>query len=126
MLKRSQNLASSIFSTLSEDKTEVVVFSPTDHSQATSLDLGSLSAFRSSPVRNLGVHFDESLKLQKHISSVIGSGFYQLCLLSNIKHFLNVTALEMAVHALITSRLDYCNYLYCVNSKSQINRLQLV
>ncbi len=45
--------------TLNEDKTEVIVFSPTDHSQATSLDLGSLSAFRSSRVRNLGVHFHE-------------------------------------------------------------------
>ncbi len=36
------------FLTLNEDKTEVVVFSPTDHSQTTSLDLGSLSASRSS------------------------------------------------------------------------------
>jgi len=35
---------------LNEDKTEVIVFSPTDHSQATNLDLGSLSAFRSSRV----------------------------------------------------------------------------
>ncbi len=104
--------------TLNEDKTEVTVFSPTDHSQATSLDLGSLSAFRSSRVRNLGVYFDESLKLNKHISSVIGSSFYQLRLLSKIKHFLNVTTLEMAVHAFITSHLDYCNSLYCGISKS--------
>ncbi len=84
---------------LNEDKTEVIVFSPTDHSQATSLDLGSLSAFRSSCVLNLGVHFDDSLKLEKQISSVIDSSFYQLRLLSKIKHFLNVTTSEMAVHA---------------------------
>lgn len=36
--------------TLNEDKTEVIVFSYTDHSQATSLDLGSLLPFRSSRV----------------------------------------------------------------------------
>ncbi|KAI2668349.1 Unconventional myosin-VIIb [Labeo rohita] len=32
----------------------------------------------------------------------------------------------MAVHAFVTSRLDYCNSLYCGISKSQIARLQLV
>ncbi len=104
----------------------MIVFSPTDHSQATSLDLGSLLASRSSRVRNLGVHLDESLKLDKHISSVIGSSFYQLRLLSKIKHFLNATMLETVVHAFITSRLDYCNSLYYGISKSQITRLQLV
>lgn len=114
------------FLILNENKTEVIVFSPTNHSRPTSLDLGSLSAYRSSRVRNLGVLFDESLRLDKHISSVIGSSFYQLRLLSRIKHFLNATALEMAVHAFITSHLDYCNSLYGGISKSQITRLQLV
>ncbi len=32
----------------------------------------------------------------------------------------------MAVHAFVTSRLDYCNSLYCGISKSQIVHLQLV
>ncbi len=32
----------------------------------------------------------------------------------------------MAVHAYITSRLDYCSSLYCGSSKSLIDRLQLV
>ncbi len=104
----------------------MIVFSPTDHSQATNLDLGSLSDFRSSRLWNLGVHFDESIKLDKHLSSVIGSSFHQLRLLSKIKHVLNVKTLEMAVHAFITSRLDYCNSLYCGIAKSQITRLQLV
>ncbi len=34
--------------------------------------------------------------------------------------------LEIAIHALITSRLDYCNSLYLGISKSSIARLQLV
>ncbi len=54
------------------------------------------------------------------------SSFYQPCVLSKIKHFLNATTLEIVVHAFITSRLDYCNSLYCGISKSQITRLQLV
>ncbi len=32
----------------------------------------------------------------------------------------------MAVHAFVTSRLDYCNSLYCGISNCQIARLQLV
>lgn len=71
------------FLSLNEDKTEVIVLSPTDNVQATCLDLGCLSAFRSLHVRNLGVILDKSLKLDKEISSVIGCSFYQLRLRSS-------------------------------------------
>ncbi len=40
---------------LNEDKTEVIVFSPNENSQCISHELESLSIFRSSRVRNLGV-----------------------------------------------------------------------
>ncbi len=66
--------------------------------------LGMFSLSYRPCVRDLGVHFNESFKLDKHISSVVGSSFYQLCLLSKVKHFLNATTLEMAVHAFISSR----------------------
>ena len=111
---------------LNEDKTEVIVFSPNDNTQHISPELESLSAFRSTRVQNLGIIFDQHLKFDRHISSVIGSSFYQLRLLSKIKNFLSPKTLEMAVHAFVTSRLDYCNSLYCGISKSQIARLQLV
>ncbi len=111
---------------LNEDKTEVIVFGPNENSQCISPELESLSVFRSSRVRNLGVLVDQHLKFDKHISSVIGSSFYQLRLLSKIKHFLTPKTLEIAVHAFVTSRLDYCNSLYCGISKCQIAHLQLV
>ncbi len=91
---------------LNEDKTEVIVFGPNENSQYISPELESLSVFRSSRVRNLGVLVDQHLKFDKYISSVIGSSFYQLRLLSKIKHFLTPKTLEMAVHAFVTSRLD--------------------
>lgn len=106
--------------------TEVILFSPSERSQCTCPDLGGLSPFKSTEVRNLGVLVDQSLKFDKHISSVVSSGFYQLRLLSKIKGFLTPITLEMAVHAFITCRLDYCNSLYCGISDSQISRLQLV
>ncbi|KAI2648261.1 putative RNA-directed DNA polymerase from transposon BS [Labeo rohita] len=99
---------------------------PNENSQSFSPDLDSLSVFSSSQVRNLGVLIDQHLKFDKHIAAVIGSSFYQLRLLAKVKHFLTPKTLEMAVHAFVTSRLDYCNSLYCGISKSQIARLQLV
>ncbi len=60
------------------------------------------------------------------MSTVIGFSFHQLRTLAKIKHFLTDKILEMAVHAFITSHLDYCNSLYCGISKAQIALLQLV
>lgn len=111
---------------LNENKTEIILFGSTVNPQAATFDWGRLSAFRSSRVRNLGVILDESLNFDKQISSVISSSFYQLRLLSKVKPFLNHKTLEMAVNAFISSRLDYCNSLYCGISKTQIARLQLV
>ncbi len=88
-------------------------------------ELESVSVFRSSQVLNLGVLVDQHLKFDKYISSVIGSSFYQLRLLSKIQYFLTPKTLEMAVHAFVTSRLVYFNSLYCGISKSQIAHLQL-
>lgn len=115
-----------IFLFLNEDKTEIIVFGSSVNSQAASFDLGRLSAFKSSSVRNLGVSLDESLNFDKQISSVISSSFYQLRLLSKVKPFLNSKSLEMVVHAFITTRVDYCNSLYCGISKTQTAQLQLV
>ncbi len=101
---------------LNEEKTEVIVFGPSENMKTFNFDLGSLSAFRSSQVRNLGVLLDDSLKLDIQISTVIGSSFHQLRTLAKLNTF----------HTFITSRLDYCNSLYCGISKAQIARLQLV
>ncbi len=49
--------------------------------------------------------------------------FFQPCLLDKAKPFLNRSDLEKAIHAFISSRLDYCNVGV---SQSSLNRLQLV
>ncbi len=40
-------------------------------------------------MKNLGVEFGNSLKFDKHISSMIGSSFFHLCLLAKIKPVLS-------------------------------------
>ncbi|KAI2645342.1 hypothetical protein H4Q32_028855 [Labeo rohita] len=62
----------------------------------------------------------------KQISAVVKASFYQLRLLSKVKPFLSRADLEKAVHAFISSRIDYCNALYTGLNQSLLNRLQLV
>uniref|UniRef100_A0A8C1LVL1 Reverse transcriptase domain-containing protein n=1 Tax=Cyprinus carpio TaxID=7962 RepID=A0A8C1LVL1_CYPCA len=110
---------------LNESKTEVIVFGPHDNFNCSNIDLDYLSP-TSSCTKNLGVLWDHNLKFEKQINAVISSCFFQLRLLSEVKCSLSEKTLEIAVHALITSRLDYCNSLYYGIAKHSIARLQLV
>ncbi len=116
---------SQIFLFVNESKTEVIVFGPSENSGSRSIDLDYLAPFTSC-IKNLGVFWDQGLKFDKQINAVISSCFFQLRLLSKIKSFLSLKTLEIAIHALITTRLDYCNSLYLGISKSSVARLQLV
>ncbi len=75
-------------------------------------------------MRKLGVIIDQHLKCDKHILFCYRIQFLSLRLRSEIKAFLTPKTLNMAVHAFVTSRLDYCNCLYCAISKSQIQLVQ--
>ncbi len=122
----SENMVFSFFLFLNESKTEVIVFGPSESSGSRSINLDYLAPFTSSCIKNLGVFWDQGLKFDKQINAVISSCFFQLRLLSKFKSFLSLKTLEIAIHALITTRLDYCNSLYLGISKSSIARLQLV
>ncbi len=117
---------SQFFLFLNESKTEFIVFGPSENPRSRSIDLDYLAPFTSSCIKNLGVFWDRGLKFDKQINAVISSCFFQLCLLYKIKSFISVKTLKIAIHALITTRLDYCNSLYLTLSKSSIARLQLV
>jgi len=108
---------------LNESKTEVIVFGPHDNYDSNNIDLDYLDP-KSSCIKNLGVLWDQNLKFEKQINTVIAC-FFQLHLLSKIKSSLSEKTLEIAIHALITSRLDYCNSLYFGIPKHSIARLQL-
>ena len=87
---------------------------------------GTLAPFFKPHVKNLGVTFDSGLRFNKQIRSVVSTRFFQLSLLAKVKPFLSWQDLKKAIHAFISSRLDYCNALYVGLSQSLISRLQLV
>ena len=63
-------------------------------------------------VRNLGVLLEPSLSLEAQMASVARSAFYQLQLVAQLHPYLDRDNLASVVHALVTSKLDYCNALY--------------
>ena len=80
----------------------------------------------SASARNLGVTFDSSLPLTKHISSICKSAYYQIRQLCQIRSSLDFSSAFILANSLVISKLDYCNSLLNGLPKSSLNRLQVV
>ena len=77
-------------------------------------------------VRNLGVFIDEQLKLDDHVNKIIKTCFYHLRNIFKSRKYLSIDATKSLVHALVTSRLDYCNSLLYGCKTSSIKRFQRI
>uniref|UniRef100_A0A803TII9 Reverse transcriptase domain-containing protein n=1 Tax=Anolis carolinensis TaxID=28377 RepID=A0A803TII9_ANOCA len=77
-------------------------------------------------VRSLGVLLDSSLTLEAQTSAVSGRAFAQLRLVRQLRPYLAKADLAGVVHALVTSRLDYCNALYVGLPLKTARKFQLV
>ena len=110
-------------------KTEFLIIG--NHQQRNKIQSSSI-VFRgnvTSPLasaRNLGVSFDSSLSLTKHISSICKSAYYQIRQLRQIRSSLDISSFIILANSLVISKLEYCNSLLNVLPKSSINHLQVV
>ncbi len=113
---------------LNGDKTEFLYFLPNylKHTDipSPSVTIGSDSISTSSTAKNLGVLLDDNLSLEHYITSMVKAANFQLYRLSHIKQYLTPEACCMAVHSLVSSRVDYCNSLLVGLPKTQTNKLQ--
>ncbi len=114
------------FLALNEEKTEVVLFGPSDFYDGSNLDQGFLNSNATPCAKNLGVLLDSGLRFDKQINSVVKSCFFHLRRLAKVKTFLSLRKFEIVIHVFITTCLDYCNSLYYGVNRSSIGRLQLV
>ena len=70
----------------------------------------------SDTVTCLGVLIDRQLTFADHVKKLAGKCFYQLQQLRVVRRRLSTDAAKTLVHALISSRVDYCNsVLYTVH-----------
>ena len=81
---------------------------------------------QSSKVRDLGVIFDQFLSFDDYISSVCRSTHFHLRNIGRIRYLLSHHATAQLIHALISTRLDYCNSVLYNLPKSSILRLQRI
>ena len=76
--------------------------------------------------KSLGVVLNDSMLFDVHISDICRSSFNRIRNLSKIGKYLTQESSEIAVHAFITSKLDYCNSLLYGCRKVQLKKLQYV
>ena len=117
-----------MFLKLNEDKTQLLVISPTKSlvksNINTALRFNEDVICCKTKAFNLGVMFDNSLSFDPHVSDIISSGYSILKNLWNIGNSLSVDLKLQLVHSLIISKIDYSNILLLATSKGNQHRLQ--
>ncbi|KAF7244207.1 Autophagy-related protein 17 [Varanus komodoensis] len=78
------------------------------------------------PRHTLGVLLDPELSLEAQVTVVARNAFLQLRLINQLRPYLEYDCLATVTHALVTSRLDFCNALYVGLPLKTVRTLQLV
>ena len=114
---------------INDSKTEFIIFrSPLlkQNLSDLSVSVGNMHVSPSSKVRDLGVVFDQYLTFHDHISGICKSTHFHLRGIGRIRNLLTFDATAQLIHALITSRLDFCNSILYNLPNKQIERLQRI
>ena len=77
-------------------------------------------------VRDLGVILDSNMTMSQHVLRVCQNCYFQLRLIRRLGKALSVESKLLLVHALVHSRLDYCNSVLTHLPRSLVQQLQSV
>ena len=114
---------------LNSSKTEFLVIGSEKNrkkAQVDSIKVDNDRVTASESAKNLGLTLDQTLSLEKHISGVVKSCRYHLRELWHIRKYLSEDTAKIIVHALIISKLEYCNSLYVNLPDRLLAKLQSV
>ncbi|KAK7096607.1 hypothetical protein V1264_005883 [Littorina saxatilis] len=115
---------------LNDDKTEALLCMKKStkfpNSQPSSVQVGNTDISFSSSARNLGFTISSDMTLNKHISNICRSAYFELCKIATIRHTLSVQTTNTLVCSLVLSKLDYCNSLLSGCPLYLLHKLQKV
>ena len=114
---------------LNKEKTEVLLVTTKpflQRSLISSISFGGIPVTPSDSVRSLGVVLDSHLNMEKHVNAVCRSCYLYLRGIARVRSCLDQHTAETIVHALVSTRLDYCNSLLFGISGYLLQRLQRV
>ena len=113
---------------INDDKTEFLVISSPRVSidPSIKISIGNSEITQSTSCRNLGVMFDMHAKMDIQITTTCRNCHFHLRNIGSIRHLMTDSAAAQIVHALITSRLDYCNSLLYGLPDVSIQKLQRI
>ena len=97
---------------INDSKTEFIIFrSPLlkQNLSGLSVSVGDMQVSPYSKVNDLGVDFDQYLTFHDHISGICKYTHFHLRGIGIIRNLLTFDATAQLIHALITSRLDFCS-----------------
>ena len=117
------------FMKINPDKTELLLLRPSSLNREVVIKgvlFGEQCIRFSNQVKNVGVWIDNNLCMNKHVNSIVSHCYKILKDIGRIKKYLSRIYLERFVHAVITSRLDYCNSLLVNINKDNLYKLQKV
>ena len=115
---------------LNKDKSQAIIFHNVKQSPHVPVDTyANIAGQRvrlATSVRNLGVLFDSALTMDSQVASAAKTCYYQIRNIGHIRSCITSDACKILVHALVTSRLDYCNALLYGLPQTMLKRLQRV
>ena len=77
-------------------------------------------------VKNVGLWLDGNLNFNHHVNKIVSHCFKLLKDIGRVRAMLSRKHTEMLVHAVSSTRMDYCNSVLFNMNKSNINKLQKV
>ena len=129
LIERITNWMNNYFLKINPSKTEIILFSSpsmksTPKIQGIFVNDGCIRFSES--VKVLGVQFDSSLTFDKHVSKRVSECWYHIRNIQKIRRYLTEDELKKVVHAVISSKIDYCNSILYGVKMSTLTKLQAV
>ena len=111
------------------EKTELIIIGQKNNimnlDSLNSLNIDNVEITIADHVKNLGVIFDKHMKMEKQITKMCQSVYFNIRNISRIRNSMNYDDTKTVVNALVTPHLDYGNGLLFGISGRSINKLQV-